>query len=114
MCIHKGKSKPKEAEAIFRRLTDLEPQRWVDEWTRLAEPWEQKGAEFAGQSKNKQALEAYQKASMYYDAAKFPVINHLARKAAFQFIEMYLKAARYFDPPLERATIPFKARGIIG
>ena len=25
---------PTEAEAIFRRLPDLEPQRWVIEWTR--------------------------------------------------------------------------------
>ncbi len=32
---------PKEAEAIFHRLSDLEPRRWVAEWTRLAEPWEQ-------------------------------------------------------------------------
>lgn len=53
----------KDAEAIFRRLTDLEPQRWVDEWTKLAEPWERKGAEFAAQKKNQEAKEAYQKAS---------------------------------------------------
>ena len=105
----------KDAEAIFRRLTDLEPQRWVDEWTKLAEPWERKGAEFAAQNKNQEAKEAYQKASMYYGIAKFPVINHPAKKAAYRkCIETYLKAARYFDPPLERVTIPFEGREIIG
>src|ERR1700752_3349100 len=51
---------PKDAEAIFRRLTDLEPQRWVEEWTRLAQPWEKKGAEFAAQGKSQEAKEAYQ------------------------------------------------------
>jgi esterase FrsA len=106
---------PKDAEAIFRRLTDLESQRWVDEWTRLAEPWEEKGAAFVSQAKNEEAKEAYQKASMYYGVAKFPVINHQAKKAAYRkCIETYLKAARYFDPPLERVTIPFEGREIVG
>jgi esterase FrsA len=105
----------KDAEAIFRRLTDLEPQRWADEWARLAEPWEQKGAEFAAQGKDREAKEAFQKASIYYGVAKFPVINHLAKKNAYRkCIETYLKAARYFDPPLERVTIPFDGRQIIG
>jgi hypothetical protein len=43
--IRQEKSKPKKAAVIFRRLTDLQPQRWVEEWMRLREPWEQKGAE---------------------------------------------------------------------
>lgn len=106
---------PKEAETIFRRLTDLEPQRWVDEWTKLAEPWERKGAEFAALNKNQEAKEAYQNASMYYGIAKFPVINHPAKKAAYRkCVETYLKAARYLDPPLERVIIPFEGREIIG
>jgi dienelactone hydrolase len=106
---------PTDAEAIFRRLTDLEPQRWVDEWSRLAEPWEQKGAEFATQGKNPEAREAFQKASMYYGIAKFPVVNHPAKQAAYRkCVETYLKASRFFDPPLERVTIPFEGREIIG
>jgi esterase FrsA len=105
----------KDADAIFQRLTDLDPQRWVDEWTRLAEPWEQKGADFGAQGKSHEAREAYQKASMYYGIAKFPVINHPAKRAAYRkCIETYLKAARYFDPPLERVTIPFEGREIVG
>ena len=106
---------PKDAEAIFRRLTDLEPQRWAEEWTRLAQPWEKKGAEFAAQRKSQEAKEAYQKASMYYGIAKFPVINHPAKKNAYRkCVETFLKAARYFDPPLERVTIPFEGREIVG
>jgi esterase FrsA len=106
---------PKEAEAIFRRLSDLEPQRWVDEWTRLAEPCERRGSELVVQGKNQEAKAEYQKASMYYGIAKFPVINHPAKQAAYRkCIETYLKASRYFDPPLERVTIPFEGREIIG
>jgi esterase FrsA len=105
----------KDAEAIFKRLTDLEPQRWVDEWTHLAEPWERQGAEFAAQGKDQDAKAAYQKASMYYGIAKFPVINHPAKQTAYkECVQTYLKAARHFDPPLERVTIPFEGREIIG
>jgi esterase FrsA len=104
----------KDAEAIFKRLTDLEPQRWVDAWTHLAEPCEKQGAEFAAQGKDQDAKAAYQKASMYYGIAKFPVINHPAKQAAYKkCVETYLKAARYFDPPLERVTIPFEEKEII-
>ena len=103
------------AEAIFRRLTDLDPQRWADEWTRLAAPSEKQGEVFAAQGNTQRAREAYEKASMYYGIAKFPVINHPAKQAAYRkCIETYLKAARYFDPPLERVTIPFEGREIIG
>lgn len=102
---------PKEAEAIFRRLSDLEPQRWVAEWTRLAEPWERRAAELEAQGKTREAGDAYLKAAGYYSIAKFPVINHPAKQSAYRkCIEMYLKAARSFDPPLERVAIPFDLR----
>ena len=102
---------PKEAEAVFRRLTDLEPQRWVAEWTRLAEPWERQAPALEAQGKTRAASDAYLKAATYYSIAKFPVINHPAKRAAYRkCIEMYLKAARDFDPPVERVTIPFDLR----
>jgi len=105
----------KEAEAIFRRLPDLAAQRWVDEWTKLAAPCETQGAEFAAQGDRDHARAAYEKASMYYGIAKFPVLNHPAKQEAYRkCIETYLTAAVFFDPPLERVTIPFEGREIIG
>jgi dienelactone hydrolase len=105
-----------EAEAIFHRLSDLDPERWVAEWTRLAQPWERKAAELDGRGNREQARDAYLKASAYYSIAKFPVINHPAKQAAYRkCVELYLKAARYFDPPLERVAIPFDhGREIVG
>lgn len=106
---------PRQAEAIFRRLSDLDPQRWVDEWTRLAEPCQQQAAQLEAQGKTQEAKDAYQKASMYYGIAKFPVINHPAKQAAYRkCIDTFLQAARYFDPPLERVTIPFEGHTIVG
>ena len=106
---------PKEAEAIFRRLNDLEPVRWVQEWTRLAEPIEKHGAELEAQGKNTEARDAYLKASAYYSIAKFPVIDSPAKQAAYRkCIDTYRKAAKYFDPPMEIVRIPFEGKQIIG
>jgi len=106
---------PQQAEAVFRSLPDLAAEPWVTAWTRLAEPWERRAAQAEAGSQKEQARDAYHKASMYYGIAKFPVINHPAKQAAYRkCIENYLKAARYFDPPLERVTISFEGKEIIG
>ena len=112
--IKKG-ADPKAAEAIFSSLPDLAPQPWVDAWSRLAQPLEAQGATLEAQGKAKEASAAFQKASFYYGIAKFPVINHPAKQAAYRkCVSAFLKAARYFDPPLERVTIPFEGKEIIG
>jgi tetratricopeptide (TPR) repeat protein len=106
---------PAEAEAVFRSLTNLDAIPWAAAWTRLAEPWEAKAEVFEKQGKPQEAMKAYQMASLYYSIGKFPVLNHPAKQAAYKkSVETYLKAARYFDPPLERITIPFEGKEIIG
>ena len=112
--IQKG-ADPKAAESIFSSLPNLDAQPWVDAWSRLAQPLETDGAKFEAQGRAKEVGAAFQKASFYYGIAKFPVINHPAKQAAYRkCIETFLKAARYFDPPLERVTIPFEGKEIIG
>lgn len=106
---------PAEAEAVFRSLRNLDAVPWVAAWTRLAEPWEQKAEEFEKQGKSQEAMNAYKMASLYYSVAKFPVLNHPAKQEAYRkCVKNYLKAARYFDPPLERITIPFEGKEIVG
>lgn len=106
---------PAEAESVFRSLPNLDAIPWAAAWTRLAEPWESKGVQFEKQGKTQDAMKAYQMASLYYSIGKFPVLNHPAKQAAYRkCVETYLKAARYFDPPLERITIPFEGKEIIG
>jgi esterase FrsA len=106
---------PNAATAIFRRLTSLDAEPWVAEWTKLAVPFEHQGAELESQGKLPEANQAYQMAATYYGIAKFPVINHPAKQAAYRkAVENYLKAARSQDPPMERVTIPFDDKQIIG
>jgi len=106
---------PAQAEAVFRSLPNLDAIPWAAAWTRLAEPWEAKAETFEKQGESQEAMKAYQMASLYYSIGKFPVLNHPAKQAAYRkSVETYLKAARYFDPPLERITIPFEGKEIIG
>lgn len=106
---------PAEAEKVFRSLPDLDPVPWVAAWTRLAEPWEEKAIDLEKRGRTQEAMKAYQMASLYYSIGKFPVLNHPAKQAAYRrCVENYLKAAKYFDPPLERVVIPFEGKELIG
>lgn len=106
---------PAEVERVFRSLPNLDPVPWVAAWSRIAEPWVQKADDFEKRGQSQEAMKAYQMASLYYSIAKFPVLNHPAKQAAYQkCVEYYLKAARYFDPPLERIVIPFEGKELIG
>src|SRR5579872_7181766 len=56
-----GGANSAEAEAghaIFAKMTSFDPEPWVAEWTKLAVPYEQKGAELESQGKMVEANEA--------------------------------------------------------
>ena len=106
---------PAAAKAIFARLTSLDAEPWVNEWTKLAVPFEHQATELEAQGKMEEANKAYEKAYVYYSIAKFPVINHPAKQVAYRkSVAAYLKAARSQDPPMERVAIPFEGKEIIG
>jgi dienelactone hydrolase len=110
-----GGADPEATRAIFAKLTSFDAEPWVAEWTKLAVPFEQKGAELESQGKLAEANKAYEKASMYYGIARFPVINHPAKQAAYRkSIENFRKAIRSWDPPLEIVEIPFEGKKIVG
>lgn len=110
-----GGADPDATRAIFAKMTSFDAEPWVAEWTKLAVPFEQKGAELESQGKMAEANKAYEKASMYYAAARFPVINHPAKQAAYRkCIENFRKAIRSWDPPIEIVEIPFEGKTIIG
>lgn len=106
---------PEATKAIFAKLTSFDAGPWVAEWTKLAVPFEQKGAELESQGKMDEANKAYAKASMYYGIARYPVINDPAKQEAYRkCIVNFRKAIRSWDPPLEIVEIPFEGKKIIG
>jgi esterase FrsA len=110
-----GGNDPEAAKAIFAKMTSFDPEPWVAEWTKLAVPFEEKGAELESQGKMAEANKAYEQASRYYEVARFPVINSPAKKEAYRkCIVNFRKAIRSWDPPLEIVEIPFEGKKIIG
>ena len=106
---------PEGAKAVFAKLTSFDAEPWVAEWTKLAVPFEQKAAELEAQGKMVEANKAWERASTYYGHARFPVINHPAKQAAYRKeVETWRKAIRSFDPPMEIVEIPFEGKTIYG
>jgi len=97
-----------DVESVLANLTSKDPELWASEWARVSLPYEEAAgrAEKAGNSKD--AREAYLLAYTYYAIGRYPVAHTPGKQANFRkSLEMYEKAGRYFDPPLERVNVPF-------
>ncbi len=104
-----------DVRLVVSRLTSLDRDLWASEWSRIAELYEKKGNEFAKAGNNKEALRAYKQSYAYYFAGRYPVPNSPGKKEAYRkSTRVFLAAARYFDPPLERVVIPFEGKEIVG
>jgi len=102
------RAKRDDVESVLANLTSKDPELWASEWARVAQPY----AEAAGQAEkagdSKAAREAYMMAYTYYAIGRYPVAHTPGKQANFRkSLEMYEKAGRYFDPPLERVAVPF-------
>ena len=93
------------------RLQSLGSDHWCQVWSEIGQPYEERGREEEKARDYEKAKESYMLAYNYYRMARFPVPNTSAKKAAYRSsVENYLKASRYFDPPLEQVVIPFEGR----
>ena len=107
-----------EAEAgraIFAKMTSFDPEPWVAEWTKLAVPYEQKGAELESQGKLVEANQAYEKSLASIRSREIPGDQSSGQIAAYRkSIENWRKAIRTLDPPMEIVEIPFEGKKSIG
>jgi esterase FrsA len=100
-----------EARAVIEGLQSMDDAHWAERWGEAGARYEQAGEEAEARGDAKAAQEAYFQAYAFYFLGRFPCPSHPAKKAnAVKARENYLRAARGFDPPLERVTIPFAGR----
>jgi hypothetical protein len=93
------------------RLQNLESDHWCKVWSEIARPYEERGQAEEKAGKCDEAKNNYMLAYNYYRMARFPVPNTPAKKTAYRSsVDNYVRASRYFDPPLERVVIPFAGR----
>ena len=104
-----------ESEEALAKLRSVEPEPWAQAWSDLGERWEGKARAEETAGKLTSAREAYLKAYTYYGIARHPFPSSPGKKKAYDKTrEMYLAAARFLNPPLERVAIPFRGKEIVG
>jgi esterase FrsA len=93
------------------RLESVEPQGWVDAFSQLAEPHQSRAAVAERSGDTATAAREYLSAYHYWRLARYPAPTSAPKREAYRASQqMYLKAAYWFDPPLERAWIPFNGK----
>ena len=102
---------PQKIEQAFDSLTSLDRDAWAEGFSALALPHEEEAQEAERAGDSAKAKESYLKASGYHRIARYPTTNSVNKRAAYErYQQNYLKASRYFDPGMERVTMPFQGR----
>lgn len=101
----------REVEAVLLRLESIDREAWARAFSELAEPYEEKARRAEATGDSRAAMEHYLTAYNYYHVAWYPAPSSPGKLDAYKnSVKNYLKAARYFDPPLERVEVPFRGR----
>jgi esterase FrsA len=101
-------AKRADVESVLANLTSKDPELWAKEWSRMAKPYDEQGAELEQSGKFKEAREAYVQAYAYYATGRYPTPHTPGKMACFRkSLEMYEKAGKFFEPMLERIEVPF-------
>src|SRR5262249_2592975 len=99
---------PDAARAAIERIDGLDGARWAAAWGEPAARFEADAAAAEARGDAAAAQEAYYNAYFFYFMGRFPCANEEPKLAsAAKARESYLRAARYFAPPLERVALPF-------
>jgi esterase FrsA len=105
-----------DVEEAFRGMTHLAPDHWAERWAGIGARYEAQAQRLEREAAVASAIhDAYFKAFNYYRIGRYPVPSSPGKMACYESARRnYLKAARYFDPPLEMVEIPFEGGKIVG
>jgi esterase FrsA len=100
-----------DVESIMKTLTSYDHDAWAAAFSSVAAPYEAKASHAEKAYDKMAAKDNYLRAYQYYRLARYPTINSNAKKQAYRKSQqMFLKAAQYFEIPIERVEIPFKGK----
>src|SRR6266508_2088717 len=99
-------AKREDVESVLANLTSKDPELWAKEWSRVARPYEEEAAKLERAGRVQEARQAYVQAYAYYATGRYPTPHTPGKEECFRkSLEMYEKAGKYFEPPLERIEI---------
>jgi hypothetical protein len=100
-----------DVERVMTNLTSYDRDKWAAAWSSAAKPYEEKAIEVEVAGDTQSAKDNYLIAYQYYRLARFPTINSEGKRQAYRKSqEMLLKAARYFDVPLNGWKSPLNLK----
>jgi esterase FrsA len=107
------RAKRQDVESVLANLTSKDPELWAAEWSRAAKPYEEEAGRHEQAGRLKDARDAYVQAYTYYATGRYPVPHMAGKRECFRkSLEMYEKAGRYFEPALQRVSIPFGDKAV--
>ena len=108
--------KKEDAERVVSALTSLDRDHWAALWSKLGQEYEAQADALAAKGGNAhETCETYLLSFDYFRIARYPVPSTPGKQAAYrESLRVFLKAARYFDPPLEIVEVPFDDKKLIG
>jgi len=104
-----------ESEQALAKMANFDGETWAAAWNDLGARWEDQAnaAEKAGNASL--AKENYLKSYGYYGIARHPFPSTPGKHHGYQKTRaMFLAAAKYFDIAVERVSIPFQGKAIVG
>lgn len=100
-----------EVAPVIAHLRSVDREEWAKAFAALALPHEERAARAEEAGDAAAAMKHYLIAYDCYHVARYPAPNSPGKMRAYRKSqENFLKAARYFDPPLERVEMAFRAR----
>jgi esterase FrsA len=100
-----------EVAPVINGLRSVDREAWAQAFGALAVLHEEGAAKAEAAGDKEMARKEYLIAYDCYHVARYPAPNSPGKLAAYRKSqENFHKAARYFDPPLERVAMPFKGR----
>lgn len=100
-----------EVAPVIEGLATVDREEWAGVFGALAGPHEERAAKAEAAGDTQTARKEYLIAYDCYHVARYPAPNSPGKRAAYRKSqENFHKAARYFDPPLERVEMPFTAQ----
>jgi esterase FrsA len=100
-----------EIAPVIDGLKSVDRENWAKAFSGLAPAHEERAAKAEAAGDAETAKKEYLIAYDCYHVARYPAPNSPAKLTAYRKSqENFHKAARYFDPPLERVVVPFRGR----
>jgi len=108
--------RPADAQKVLDAITDLDKDRWGEEWSKLGLSYEKKGDERAAAgASGKELAELYMHGFDACRVGRYPSPVSPGKLAAYHHsVRIFRKAAQHFDTKLEVIEIPFEGKKLIG